>query len=137
MYDSPYFIKRPMVTGVSRGQIEWLNYLQTQDICVDQSGQRQTIQTAMNFGEYKINNKPVDGYMVKDGVKFFFEFYGCYYHPGCCVPDSKIKNAEVRRQKDSRKFQELSQLGKFTIFTILLLYYFTILLFFYYFAYFL
>ena len=117
IYDSPYYTKRPMVTGVSRGQIEWLNYLQTQDICIDSNGVRQTIQTAMNVGEYKVNGKPVDGYMIKDGKQFFFEYYGCYYHPGCCVPDSKIRQAEKRRKLDNEKFQELSKLGEFLLFT--------------------
>ena len=101
-----------MVQGVSKVQLEWLMWLQTQPICLDSKGVRQQIQHAMNFGEVKVNGKPVDGYMVKDGVAHSFEFYGCYFHPGCCVPDAQIFNAENRRKEDEIKINELQQKGK-------------------------
>ena len=105
-----------MVPGVSRGQIEWLTWMQTQKICVDKNGIRQTIQHGLNYGEYSVNGKPVDGFMRKDGELFFFEFYGCFFHPGCCVDDSKIYNAAEKRYKDQVKRTELRNLG--TLITI-------------------
>ena len=105
-----------MVPGVSRYQIEWLNWLQTQPICLDKNGHRQQIQHGLNYGEYCVNNKPVDGFMRKDNELFFFEFYGCIYHPGCCVDDSEIPDAAQRRYKDQVKQNELKSLG--TLITI-------------------
>ena len=109
---SKFYSKKPMVQGVSRAQIEWLTWVQTQSICVDSNGVRQTIQHAMNFGEYEINGRPVDGYMVKDGVQYFFEFNGCYFHPGCCVPDGLIKDADKKRRIDQIKLEEMRSQGK-------------------------
>ena len=100
-----------MVNGVSRVQIEWLCWLQTQDICVDSDGVRQTIQHALNFGEHQINGRPVDGFMIKDGIEHYFEFYGCYNHPGCCKPDSIIKNADERRRIDLEKLRDMNSRG--------------------------
>ena len=115
-----YFTKKPMAPGVSKSQIEWLMWIQTQPICVDSNGQRQRIQHAMNFGEHHINGRPVDGFMMKDGVPHFFEFFGCYFHPGCCVPDAIIKDAEKRRQTDLEKLKDMNSQGKFRLFTLIL-----------------
>ena len=106
-----FYTKKPMVQGVSRAQIEWLTWLQTQPICIDSNGQRQRIQHAMNFGEHEINGRPVDGYMIKDGIQYFFEFFGCYYHPGCCVPDAIIKDAAKRRFTDLEKLKDMNSQG--------------------------
>ena len=105
------YTKKPMSHEVSKGQLEWLMWLQHQDICVDSNGERQRIQHALNYGEFMVNGKPVDGYMVKDGVQYFFEYYGCFFHPGCHIPDWKIFDAEKRRAADQAKFQELSSQG--------------------------
>ena len=104
-----------MIQGVSRAQLEWLMWLQDEPICLDENGVRQKIQHAMNWGEHIVNGKPVDGYILKNGKPVYFEFYGCYFHPGCCVPDAQIHNAENRRREDIIKFNELSELGKFSI----------------------
>ena len=108
---SKYFSKKPMAPGVSKSQLEWLMWVQTQPICVDSNGQRQRIQHAMNFGEYMLNGRPVDGFMIKDGIPHFFEFYGCYYHPGCCVPDALIKDAAKRRFIDLEKLKDMNSQG--------------------------
>ena len=105
-----------MVPGVSRAQLEWLMWLQHQPICVDKNGQRQPIRHALNHGEFEVNGRPVDGYLQKDGQEYFFEFLGCYWHPGCCVPDSMIKEAAAKRKSDAEKFEMLRQRGKSFIF---------------------
>ena len=104
-----------MDKSVSRGQVEWLMYMQTQDICLDRAGNRVKIQHAMNQGEHMINGKPVDGFLEKDGEKFYFEYYGCHHHPGCCVEDSKIQNAAERRYRDQVKQQEMKNQGTLII----------------------
>ena len=108
---SSVYKKRPMAQGVSKGQIEWLLWMQHQPVCIDRNGQRQTIRHAMNFGEVEVNGRPVDGHMIKDGVDYFFEYLGCYWHPGCCIPDSMIKGAEAKRKSDTEKWDMLRNRG--------------------------
>ena len=114
------YSKKPMVQGVSRGQLEWLMWLQNESICVDENGVRRTIQHALNYGEHQVNGKPVDGFMMKNGQPVYFEYYGCYFHPGCCIPDEQIFNAEERRRADTEKFNDLRQQGKRLLSTIYL-----------------
>ena len=102
-----------MVPGVSRAQLEWLMFLQHDSICLDSNGERHTIRHALNYGEFEVNGRAVDGYLLKDGQEYFFEFLGCYWHPGCCVPDSLIKEAVAKRKSDAEKFEMLRQRGKF------------------------
>ena len=102
-----------MAPGVSKAQVEWLYWMQHQPVCVDKNGQRQQIQHAMNFGEFEVQGRPVDGYFKKDGQEYFLEFLGCYWHPGCCIPDSMIKEAEKRRKNDEEKWNMLRRKGKF------------------------
>ena len=101
------YTKRTMIQGVSRGQIEWLMWLQTEPICVDRNGVRQQIQHAYFQGEKHVCEKPVDGFFTKDGEEFYLEYYGCHYHPGCCVPDHRIKNAEQKKYHDNAKQLEM------------------------------
>ena len=112
---SSRFTKRTMVQGVSRGQIEWLMWLQTEPICVDKDGIRQQIQHAYFQGEKDICEKPVDGYFTKDGEEYYLEYYGCQFHPGCCVPDHRIKNAEQKRMNDKAKQIEMKAKGHLII----------------------
>ena len=39
-------------------------------------------------------------------------FSGCYYHPGCCIPDEKIPNAGYKRHIWELKKQTLKQHGQ-------------------------
>ena len=105
------FSKKVMCKGVSLGQIEWLQWMQTQPVCVDSNGVRQRIHTAYHQGEYDICGKPVDGFMVKDGEHYYFEYLGCFWHPGCCVPDDVIHNARQKRYDDDMKQKEMSKSG--------------------------
>ena len=43
---SQYYTKQPMTQGVSKSQLEWLMWLQTQPFCVDKTDQRQHIHHA-------------------------------------------------------------------------------------------
>ena len=104
-----YFTKKVMVSGVSRGQIEWLQWLQTQDICIDSTGRRVKIAHGMNGNEHVVSNRPVDGFFQKDGENYYLEYYGCRFHPGCCVPDAEIPNYAERRRMDEVKRQELEK----------------------------
>ena len=109
------FVKKTMVQGVSRGQIEWLMWLQTQPICVDKNGVRQQIQHAYFHGEEQISEKPVDGFFEKDGERYFLEFYGCWHHPNCCIPDEQIQNAAQKRIRDHEKELEMKSKGHLII----------------------
>ena len=106
-----HFKKKLMCSGVSLGQIEWLQWMQTQPICIDSQGKRQRIHNAYHQGERDIYGKPVDGFMVKDGEFYYFEYLGCFWHPGCCVPDDVIHNAKQKRMDDNMKIWDMSHAG--------------------------
>ena len=38
-------------------------------------------------------------------------YSGCFYHPGCCIPDDKIPNAAYKRHKWETKKQILKRYG--------------------------
>ena len=105
------FKKQVMGHGVSLGQIEWLQWMQTQPICVDSQGERQRIHTAYHQGERDIYTLPVDGFMVKDGEFYYFEYLGCYYHPGCCIPDEAIHRPKQKRADDAMKQWNMRHAG--------------------------
>ena len=108
-----FYTKRPMTQGVSKSQLEWLMWLQLQPFCLDNNGQRQRIHHAFYQGEKKVSGLQVDGYLEKNGKVYFLEFFGCYWHSGCCVTDKKIgPRASERRFKDKRKLEELSKIGE-------------------------
>ena len=109
------YVKRTMIQGVSRGQIEWLMWLQTTSACIDANGKRHHIHHAYYQGEFEVDGKPVDGYVKIDGVETFFEYLGCFYHPGCCVPDTQIKNAEQKAASDRAKQDQLKSRGRLVV----------------------
>ena len=76
--DGRYFKKRVMKAGTSLGAVQWINYMQQSDICVDSTGKRVIIQNAYYQGEAKIGKWYVDGYFKKDDHEFFLEYHGEY-----------------------------------------------------------
>ena len=64
-----------MKAWTSLGAVQWIDYMQQSDICIDSTGTRVRIQHAYFQGEKKINGIDkdkwdVDGYFVKDGQEF-------------------------------------------------------------------
>ena len=62
--------------------VEWLSYMQEQDICKDSEGNQITMSHAYHQGEAKfydkLSNKYLkpDGHVLVDGKHHFFEFKG-------------------------------------------------------------
>ena len=75
-----FFKKSVMKAGTSLGAVQWLDFMQQSDICIDSSGNRVTIQHAYYQGEAKIvdgkTTWDIDGYFEKDGQEFFLEYNG-------------------------------------------------------------
>ena len=109
------FTKSVMRSGVSLGQLQWLYSLQESDLCIDKSGQRIQIQHEYHRGEHRENGFKFDGFFIKDGIKYYLEFNGCRYHPGCCVPDDDIKDAAKLRERWNRKKQYCESQGKMIV----------------------
>ena len=106
-----------MTTGVSLVAMQWLYWLQSTDECIDSQGNRIQLQHKYHRGEKKIGPYEVDGYMEKDGEHYFYEFNGCKFHPGCCVPDSEILNAKSKRRHWIGKEKYLRSIGTLYVIT--------------------
>ena len=70
-----------MKAGTSLGAVQWMNYMQESDICLDSNGNRQTIESLYFQGEHKIRVGDntileIDGYFKKDGQEYFLEYHG-------------------------------------------------------------
>ena len=75
------FKKNVMKAGTSLGAVQWMNYIQESDICLDSNGNRQTIESLYFQGEHKIQVGDntileIDGYFKKDGQEYFLEYHG-------------------------------------------------------------
>ena len=103
-----------MTTGTSLGAMQWLYYMQTTDLCVDARGNTVQIQHKYHRGETKIGQYEIDGYFEKDGEKYFLEYNGCNFHPGCCK-DNKIEDVERKKAYWEKKKQYLESLGKLIV----------------------
>ena len=97
-----FFKKSVMAPGVSFGQIQWLMFLQETE-CFDSNMVRIQLQHAYFRGEVDFDGFKPDGYAVIDGVEHFYEYLGCRYHPGCCIEDDKIDEAEKKREVWNKK----------------------------------
>ena len=71
-----HYKKNVLQTGVSLGQLQWLNYLQQSDLPIDKNGERLRIEHAYYRGEKKIGDWWCDGYLQKDDTQYFFEYQG-------------------------------------------------------------
>ena len=70
------FQKSVMMSGVSLGQLQWINYVQESDLVLDDNGSRVQIEHAYFRGEKSLGGFTFDGYFEKNGIKFFLEFNG-------------------------------------------------------------
>ena len=103
--------KRIMKDQMSLGQIQWLQWLQTTDFCKDKDGNTITIEHGYFHGEKRVGHYLVDGYMKKDGKEYFMEYLGCFWHPGCHIPDSEIPEAHKKKALWQRKKTFLKSKG--------------------------
>ena len=109
-----WFKKSIMTSQTSLVAVQWLYWIQEQPICFD-NGRKIQLEHHYHRGEVDFEGWNPDGYINKNGEHVFFEFLGCYYHPGCCVSDKKIKNAQNKRIAWNRKKKYLSQRGTLII----------------------
>ena len=72
------FQKNVMMAGTSFAALQWLQWIQQSAICVDSSGNRVQLEHGYHQGEKVLNGYKLDGYLVKDGKEFFFEYHGKY-----------------------------------------------------------
>ena len=113
--------KSIMTSGTSLAAQQWLYYLQETDFAKDDHGNKIQIQHKYFRGEHGVKkssgpgNWYVDGYFVKNDVRYFLEFHGCHFHPGCCVPDEKIKFAPKKRYTWTMKKRDLESMGKLIV----------------------
>ena len=76
-----FFKKSILTSQTSFSATQWLYWLQEQPICFN-IGEKLQLQHAYFRGEYDYNGYKPDGYLCKNGEHHFFEFLGCYHHPG-------------------------------------------------------
>ena len=108
--EGKWFKKSIMTSQTSFLAQQWLYWIQEQPVCYD-NGRKIQLEHKYHRGEMDFHCWFPDGYINKNGEHVFFEFLGCYFHPGCCVPDNKIKNAHRRRVDWNRKKKWLSDRG--------------------------
>ena len=79
-----YFVKKIMAHGCSLGATQWLFYIQeTCDDLIDDDGNRSTLQHMYYRGEKQFEGYKIDGYAFVKNQHIFYEYLGCYHHPGC------------------------------------------------------
>lgn len=95
-----YFKKSLLIEAksISFKQIQWLYYIEATE-CMDKNGNRVTLEHGYHRGEKKFGGYLPDGYMLKDGRHYFFEFLGCYFHSGCCIPNDQLRDGWEERQE--------------------------------------
>ena len=98
-----WFKKSIMISQTSFEATQYLYWLQT-TINVQ-------LEHAYFHGEFEIEGYKVDGYAKIDGVDHFYEYLGCYHHPGCCISDSSIPDAAKKRSVWEFKSQFLRSQG--------------------------
>ena len=74
-----FFKKNVMKAGTSLGAVQWINFIQQSDMCVDSAGNRIQIEHLYHQGEKDINGYEIDGYFQKDGKEYFLEYNGKFY----------------------------------------------------------
>ena len=71
-----------MASGTSLAAQKWLYFMQESDLVKDADGNKIQIEHKYHRGEHKVKrlsgSKPwfVDGYFVKNDVRYFLEFHG-------------------------------------------------------------
>ena len=70
------FEKKVTMSGVSKGQVEYLSWLQLSSLVVNDAGERATVHHAYFQGEKLIAGYPVDGYFELGNRKVAIEYEG-------------------------------------------------------------
>ena len=79
-----YFTKRIMAPGCSLEALQWLTFIQETDSrLINSKGERLQVQHKYFRGEHREGQWDVDGFCQNGHKKYFYEFLGCYFHPGC------------------------------------------------------
>ena len=68
--------KNVMISGTSFAALQWIQFIQQSDMCVDSSGNRIQIEHLYHQGEKVLNGYEIDGYFEKDGKEYFLEYNG-------------------------------------------------------------
>ena len=84
--------------SVSFKQIQWLYYIQATE-GVDRQGNKVQLEHGYHRGEKRYGGYLPDGYMYKNGCHYFYEFLGCYFHAGCCIPNERLREGWEERQQ--------------------------------------
>ena len=95
-----------MATGCSLEALQWLTFVDECDQRLTKSdGTRVRIEHKFFRGEVKFNEWEIDGYAEVDGQKLFYEFLGCYFHPGCphCGNGADSDERFERKKSDLEK----------------------------------
>ena len=101
--------------GVSFKQVQWLYYIEATE-CRDSNGNKVTLEHEYHRGEKRFMGYLPDGYMEKDGRRYFYEFMGCFHHSGCCVPNEKLRPGwEERHNFTQQKHAFLGSHGNLKI----------------------
>lgn len=102
-----------MAPGCSLSSLQWLTWIQeNDDQLVDSTGNRIKLQHKYFRGEKRFGDWDIDGYAEVDGRKLFYEFLGCYFHPGCKNPDCHQYSPGEVDERFQRKKAELSNHGE-------------------------
>ena len=79
---------------------------------IQKCGSRVKLEHKYFRGEHRFGDWSVDGFADVDGQKYFYEFLGCYFHPGC--KNSECQNFDPSGVDETfeRKRSELSEHGQ-------------------------
>ena len=79
-----FYVKKPLMSGTSMGELRFLNYLMHHDERFrDSNGIPFTMEHAYFRGQVEISGYKVDGYVETTDKTFVIEYNGCRYHSPC------------------------------------------------------
>ena len=89
-----FFSKSVMTHGCSFAALQWLTFVDENSPALNSAnGSQVRLEHTFYRGEKLEGLWKIDGYAEVDQQKFFFEFLGCHFHPGCptCKPGIRAK----------------------------------------------
>lgn len=86
--------------------IQWLDWMQNQNLLVNENGRRSKLFSSWNSKEISFGNYRVDGWAIVDGCQIIFEYRGCHVH-FCqkCNRDKILRKNERERKKFFSSFK--------------------------------
>ena len=102
-----------MAPGCSLEALQWLTFVQeNDDRLLNSTGERLKLHHKYWRGEYRVGEWTVDGYCKVEGKELFFEYLGCFFHPGC--KNSSCENFDPNRHDEAfdRKKEFLQTKGE-------------------------